>query len=195
MKTTKLIHCTPLLYRVVYRNYIIDDNALNVLVQSRQKNLFTNILQKYVAGLAEDQLRHCLVRLLVQSKSSFPLLQAFAHLPAGRLISDGDHPFAPPINKVKPGWCVCDRCTEMPTARENVCCRHRECRTTQEYFRATVLDPDILQLQIRYHADVFNLRLDYSPSVYRKAAYRQYVLGQYGLSWTRKQGSCPILCC
>ena len=68
----------------------------------------------------------------------------------------------------------------MPTDRENVCCGNRECTSSNEYFRATVLDPDVLQVQIRYHADFLNIRPDYRPASFRKAAYRMYVLGKYG---------------
>ena len=60
------------------------------------------------------------------------------------------------------------------------CCGERECFTTQEYFRATALDHNVLQLQIRLHADYRADVPNFHANGYRKAAYRQYTLSQYG---------------
>jgi hypothetical protein len=85
----------------------------------------------------------------------------------------------------------------MPTLRENVCCGERECVTTRGYFRAVTLDYDVLRVAVRYRADWFADRPDYSPSGMRKAAYRQYILSVYGYlgSGTRRIApSCVVWC-
>ena len=133
-----------------------------------------------MTSLSDDQRQNVLIRLLLQSRSLLQLCQGFAGLPAGRITQSSEHPFAAPPNPSSPDWCVCRRCAPMPTDRENVCCGNRECTSSNEYFRATVLDPDVLQVQIRYHADFLNIRPDYRPASFRKAAYRMYVLGKYG---------------
>lgn len=146
--------------------------------------------------LTEVQLRGLMSRFLLQSRSFLQLASSYIGLPA-EMLTQSDHSFAAPPNPNPPGWCVCGRCSEMPTARENVCCGERECTSAQEYFRSTVLDPDVLQLNIRYRADFFNLQPDYRPASYRKAAYRQYVLGRYGYlgrGIRRVVPSCSVRC-
>ena len=68
----------------------------------------------------------------------------------------------------------------MPQEIENVCCRQRPCVTTQDYFQATVLDMNVLSIAIVNQSEVFADVADYSPSSYRKAAYRQWILWQHG---------------
>jgi hypothetical protein len=143
--------------------------------------------------LTQDQLMEILVQLLLFSRSSLDL----AGLPLRRVIPANDHPFAAPPNPSPPGWCVCGRCVIMPTERENVCCGKRTCTTTEEYFRSTVIDPDVLQVQIRYRADFLDIRPDYGATNHRKSAYRQYVLGQYGYlgqGQRRIAPSCCVVC-
>ena len=109
----------------------------------------------------------------------------------------GDHPFAAPPNPTPADWCVCGRCADMATVRENVCCGQREYFTTQEYFRATALDHNVLQLQIRLHADYRADVPNFHANGYRKAAYRQYTLSQYGYlgrGIRRVAPSCVVRC-
>ena len=149
-----------------------------------------------MSSLTGEQTKGLLVQFLLQHRSLLPLAQEFSELPVTSL-EQPDHPFAGPPNPSPPNWCKCGRCREMPTARENVCCGLVNCTSTQQYFRSTVLDPDVLQLNIRYRADVLNLRPDYSSAGYRKAAYRQYVLGQYGYLGRgnrRVAPSCAVCC-
>ena len=115
---------------------------------------------------------------ICNSRGSLQLAEVYANVRAER--GDGDHPFASPINPETLPWCICGRCVNMDQPRENVCCRKRVCCTTEEYFRATTLDHNVLQLQIRLAADYRVEVPNYSHSGYRKAAYRQYILSQYG---------------
>ena len=93
---------------------------------------------------------------------------------------------AEPENPGNPGsssslpWCRCGRCRAMPLEVENVCCRKRPCVTAQDFFQSAVLDMNILSISIVNRSDVFADDPDYSPSSYRKAACRQWILWQHG---------------
>jgi len=77
-------------------------------------------------------------------------------------------------------WCVCGKCRAMPTSAENVCCRKRPCITTTETFDNSVLNTDVLSIAIVSGADVMAHTPEYTPTAYRKAAYRQWVMWQHG---------------
>jgi len=64
----------------------------------------------------------------------------------------------------------------MPTAAENACCKQSSCITSTELFETSVLDINVLSIAIVNCSDTFVELADYSPSSYRKAAYRQFVL-------------------
>ena len=87
---------------------------------------------------------------------------------------------ADPENPRNPGpssglpWCSCGRCRAMPQEVENVCCKKQPCVTTQDFFQSAVLDMNVLSIAIVNRSDVFADDPDYSPSSYRKAAYRQW---------------------
>ena len=81
--------------------------------------------------------------------------------------------------------------------RENVCCGNRPCVTTKEYFLSTALDHNVLTLTIRLHADFFSEEPNYQPNGFRKAAYRQYILSEYGYlgpGHRRVAPSCVVRC-
>ena len=111
---------------------------------------------------------------ICNSRGSLQLTEVYANFCAER--GDEDHPFASPINPETLPWCICGRCVNMDQPRENVCCRKRICCTTEEYFRATTLDHNVLQLQIRLAADYRVEVPNYSHNGYRKASCRQYIL-------------------
>ena len=77
-------------------------------------------------------------------------------------------------------WCVCGNCRAMPTSVENVCCRQSSCVTSTDLFESTVLDINVLSIAIVNRSDTFVEPVDYSPSSYRKAAYRQFILWKEG---------------
>ena len=64
----------------------------------------------------------------------------------------------------------------MATAEENVCCHKLPCVTDMGWFDSVVLNRDVLTLPIEDCSDVFADLHVYTPALYRKAAYRQFVL-------------------
>ena len=76
-------------------------------------------------------------------------------------------------------WCICNKCLNMDTPIENKCCRRTTCVTTTEPFETIVLDRD-MSVAIVNRSDDFADEPDYSPSSYRKAAYRQWTMWQIG---------------
>lgn len=98
-----------------------------------------------------------------------------------RAALHGDPPAdRPPQEPDNLPWCKCGKCRAMPTSTENVCCKHRNCISNTELFESTVLDLNVLNVAILNRSDIFVESPDYSPSSYRKAAYRQFVLWQEG---------------
>ena len=77
-------------------------------------------------------------------------------------------------------WCICGRCRHMPLEVEKVCCRQRACVTREEFFRSAVIDMSVLSIAIVNRSEVFADDPEYTPSSYRKAAYRQWILWQHG---------------
>ena len=77
-------------------------------------------------------------------------------------------------------WCICGNCRNMDQPIENVCCRKTPYITTHEWFETVVLDSNVLLAAIASRADVFADELSWSVSDYRKAAYRQYIMWEYG---------------
>lgn len=88
-------------------------------------------------------------------------------------------------------WCKCGVCQIMPQEIENKCCGQRKCVTTHTRFQKLCLDPDVLQLTIRNRGDIRNDREDNSTRSFRKASYRQYVLGHYGYLGKGNRKVCP----
>ena len=85
----------------------------------------------------------------------------------------GDSPTdRPPQQPDNLPWCICSKCRPMPMPNENVCCRHRHCISDTELFESTVLDLNVLNVAKLNRSEVFVESPDYSPSSYRKAAYR-----------------------
>ena len=148
-------------------------------------------------GLTIEQLQRTLTSFLRHGRGSFDLARMYSDIENQGTVRD--HPFAAPPNPNPPRWCKCGRCGDMGTgrARENVCCQQDQCVTTEEYLRATCLDHNVLTLTIRLHADYMSERLNYRANGFRKAAYRQYILGRYGYlgKGTRRIApSCVVRC-
>ena len=68
----------------------------------------------------------------------------------------------------------------MHNALENVCCRNRICITTGAAFGTVVLDRNVLSVCIVGRSEDFAEDAVYIPASYRKAAYWQYTLWQFG---------------
>ena len=77
-----------------------------------------------------------------------------------------------------PPWCVCTKYRTIDTPTENVCRGKQTCTIT---LIATIyLEHNMLTIAILNWADIFIGVVTYSPSNYRKAAHRQYILWSYG---------------
>lgn len=91
----------------------------------------------------------------------------------------GNDPSDPQPNSQQ-HWCICGKCRSMPLEIENVCCKKHRCVTTMDFFESAVLDMTVLSISIVNRSDVFAEDPEYSPSSYRKAAYRQWILWNHG---------------
>ena len=78
-----------------------------------------------------------------------------------------------------PYQCKCGYCIMIPQEIEYKCCGQRNYVTLQSRFSKLVLDPEVLQLFIKNRGDIRNDREDNSTRVFRKSAYRQYILDRY----------------
>ena len=63
----------------------------------------------------------------------------------------------------------------MATAEENVYCHKLPCVTDMGWFNSFVLNRDVPTLAIEACSDVFVDLPVFTPTSYRKAAYRQFV--------------------
>jgi len=91
-------------------------------------------------------------------------------------------------------WCICLKCLPMETSEENVCCRSISCTTEMAWFNSVVLKRDVLSLAIQARCYVTGDHATYSPSLFRKAAYRQYVICYLGRNNHQILPSCVVRC-
>ena len=146
------------------------------------------LLQAYVNGLGDDQVRTLCTRILCGHGGvglAISLLQS---------ASEEQGPSQPGTQATP--WCVCGNFRPMDTPTENVCCRKSQCVTRHEEFYLLCVNHLVLTVAILGRADIRADRIDYSPSNYRKAAYRQYVYwvhGYLGRGNRRVIPSCVVL--
>ncbi|CAH3142665.1 unnamed protein product, partial [Porites lobata] len=93
-----------------------------------------------------------------------------------------------------PEWCKCGHCRRMSQEVENRCCNSRDCVSLSARFRKLCLDPDYLQLSRKCSGDIRNDRQDNSSRAFRKAAYRHYIIEEYGYLGKHKRRVCPSCC-
>ncbi|XP_078701711.1 uncharacterized protein LOC144927847 [Branchiostoma floridae x Branchiostoma belcheri] len=83
-------------------------------------------------------------------------------------------------------WCTCHHCREMPTDQERICCGGGpdSCVSTLPDMDLYILDPGTLWFARNYRNDMLALQDAQEPGAdnreFRHAAYRHYVLWQYG---------------
>ena len=144
-------------------------------------------LQAFVAGLSTEQLHHLCTRILC-GHGGVDLAQSI-------LRSGPDEPNSNPDSNdtAKPSWCVYNNYFEMDTAQENKCCGNTRCITDFEAFFSICVDHLVLTVAILNRVDRRADSIDYSPSSYRKAAYRQYILWIRGYLG-RENVCCAFMC-
>ena len=88
-----------------------------------------------------------------------------------------------------PNWCTCTNCKEMPTDVERKCCGAngpQYCVSTLPHMNHICLDSQILQVARATRNDIFGLRDEalepgQENRQFRHAAYRQFVVWQWGM--------------
>ena len=111
----------------------------------------------------------------------------------------GTPPPGPPVPG-QPTWCVCSNCQEMPTDLERKCCgQHPDsCISMLPHMDLFILPEGVLRLarriwnDIRAEADAPEAGESNRP--FRYAAYRQYVVWQYGALGHGRRVVIPSCC-
>lgn len=91
-----------------------------------------------------------------------------------------------PLVSGQPPWCVCQRCRGMATFVEQKCCgQHPDyCISILLHMEAYILEEGVLRLARRIWNDIRALTDNPEPGQsnrqFRHAAYRQFVVWQYG---------------
>ena len=146
-------------------------------------------MQTYVSGLSDVQVRSLCTRILCGHGG--------VGLATSLLQSANEGPEQDqPSNQASPQWCVCGNCQPMGTPTEDVCCRKTSCVTRHEEFYLLCINYLVLTVAILGRVDIRADPIDYSPSSYRKAAYRQYIYwvhGYLGRGNRRVIPSCVVL--
>ena len=127
-------------------------------------------------GLKIDALRRRAVELLRRQPA------AFADIVQGEIMAGDGQPPDPPLPNDVPDWCKCGHCIAMPTQAEHKCCTTavRPCITTNALFLQIILDANVVDIAMRFREDMLALNNVRNNENFRHAAYRQYILWQYG---------------
>ena len=79
-------------------------------------------------------------------------------------------------------WCVCGRCRQFEDPRMNFCCRYVSCLTQKPEFRNLCMRHDVIEVaNILNWSHKTNLPPDFSPSMFRNQAYRNFLLWQFSV--------------
>ena len=108
--------------------------------------IFHNLLQAFVADLSTEQLHHLCTWILC-GHGGIDLAQSL-------LRSGQNEPDPNPNPNGNTPWCVCNNCTEMDTAQENVCCGNTRCKTNFEAFFLICVDHLVLTVAILNRVDI-----------------------------------------
>ena len=93
-----------------------------------------------------------------------------------------------------PAWCVCTFCQTMPTADENKCCDRADCLVGSRLFSLFCLNTNVIELGMRDRDDILCSPPVRNNDEYRYAAYRQFILWQYGKLSAGERISLPSCC-
>ncbi|XP_039525452.1 P2X purinoceptor 7-like [Pimephales promelas] len=117
-----------------------------------------------------------------------------------RLRTSEGVPPVPPSTAAAPSWCVCARCREMPTDLERKCCGFRpaECISSMPHMEIFILMEGHLRMARRLWNDIRAVEDAQSPGEsnrqFRHAAYRQWVVWQYGSLGSGRRVVIPSCC-
>uniref|UniRef100_A0A672N5V5 P2X purinoreceptor 7 intracellular domain-containing protein n=1 Tax=Sinocyclocheilus grahami TaxID=75366 RepID=A0A672N5V5_SINGR len=99
-------------------------------------------------------------------------------------LTASDAPPAGPSLSGQPSWCVCANCREMPSDLERKCCgqqQQQHCISRLPHMGAYILQEGVLRLARRIWTDIRAVPdAVESNRQFRYAAYRQFVVWQYG---------------
>ena len=87
---------------------------------------------------------------------------------------------SPPSPKAAPvaSQYRCGKCRQMDYPVECVCCRNTPCVITSDLFYDICLNSHFLSDGIINHSDFFGEDQEFTPVIYRKIAYRLYIMYQ-----------------
>ncbi|XP_055039100.1 uncharacterized protein [Misgurnus anguillicaudatus] len=135
------------------------------------------ITQEKINGLDLEQSRQLLQRCVTRDPSMiFDILWSSAEDPAA----------APHPTLGQPSWCVCQRCREMANDIERKCCGQLPefCISMLPHMELYILEEGVLRLARRIWNDIRAVQdlpdLGENHRQFRHAAYRQFVVWQYG---------------
>ena len=134
-----------------------------------------NVSQVLVQSLSSEQQQNLLVQLL-QDRGGVELAKALLQ----RHEAEEQDNFQPPLSQGRLDWCRCGKCRHMDNPMERLCCKNPTCTTTTDVFYEICLNRHVLSVCIINRSDFFGDDPEFSPSNYRKAAYRQYIMYQHG---------------
>ncbi|CAH3116508.1 unnamed protein product, partial [Porites lobata] len=172
---------------------------IQTLDEELAKKLATRALQRRVGSM--DYIDMLLIQEDPEDENDDAALPSSLSLSpqniSGTSTSGGPSSFRPPptasmarSSEPVPEWCKCGHCRRMSQEVENRCCNSRDCVSLSARFRKLCLDPDYLQLSIKCSGDIRNDRQDNSSRAFQKAAYRRYIIEEYGYLGNHKRRVC-----
>ena len=81
---------------------------------------------------------------------------------------------------ISPPWCRCNMCRQMPTSKERKCCGQKRCKTFEPGVRNVCLNSQVVATAINSDCDTMVRTPKHDNRNMRHAAYRQYVMHEYG---------------
>ena len=128
--------------------------------------------QDLVKDLPVDTLHKLIVELAESGEGSLDYVQG--------LLDIIQHPDGQPVRNDALPWCKCGCCVDMGNVDENKCCDRRICITSYYMFKKLCLGRNVLKLNIIARSDLRGHNIEFTTNAYRKAAYHQMALWEYG---------------
>ncbi|XP_070209486.1 P2X purinoceptor 7-like [Littorina saxatilis] len=113
------------------------------------------------------------------------------------LLEDADDGASPPPSagsRTYPWWCKCTLCREMPTSPERKCCKKLHCISRLPEMEV-ITNTFVLHLARRQRKEILVFQDDDTQNAAnRHAAYRQFVIWQFGRLGTGNRRVVPSCC-